>query len=973
MRQFVSMLMLLLLITSGAVAQTVLKGVIKDQNGAPVANATIKSGNKTVTSGNDGSFSIEAVKNAKLTIKAPGMEEISVPASDGITISLQKASKVFEDVVITGYTTQIKRKNVGSASVVKGDEVRNVPIGSFDQALQGKAPGILVQAQSGQPGAAARINIRGTGSVLGSTDPLYVVDGIQITANDFASLNPNDFESFSILKDASSTAIYGSRGANGVVLITTRKGKFGKPVLAYDYQYGVSQLPVNKLEVMNTNEKLDYEIANGDPYDWQADPAFLTELRGINTKWSDVFFQKGKTNTHQLSLNGGNDNTRYFISGNIFNQTGTVRTTDLKRYSGRANLETNFSNFKVGLNTYFGWSRINNTLENSAFIGAPLNAVLWLNPYQKPYDENGNYSGIFSGQPHPLQELLETVNKNDQLKAISTLNIEYNVPFVKGLKLRTNWGIDFTEDELFNYLDKQTYQGSIATGQNGSLERSIGKLFRYTGTNAISYNKAIDKHEFTIGLFNEIVQETRRGFNLEGYGLLTPFRNETGITPGTSSNGFIPTVGGFESKRGLASIFTNLDYGYNNKYFVTANIRRDGSSRFGENKRYAVFGSIGAAWLVSDENFLASTRKWLDILKLKASYGTVGNQDLGGSFPSLAQASVGRYAGQGGLVLSTLANNNLQWEQKATLNFGLEFALLKNRIKGSVEYYDSKTTSLFLDKAISGTSGFATFTTNIGELSNSGIEVGLDADVLKINDFTWNINVQFTNNKNKLLSLADGKQEEIVGDFIRKVGSPLNTYYLVKVAGVDPATGDQLYYKKDGKTTTNIYDPADRVEVGTADAPKFGGFGTAFRYKGFSIGTFFSFINGNVIYNNDRNNLANPGYLFDNLSKDLLTEWRTPGQVTNIPRPDNEYFTSTTRFIESGNFIRWRNLNVSYTLPTQWLTKAKLKSAKIFFVGQNLATFTDYRGWDPELNTGTSTGARYPALKTLTGGISVTF
>jgi TonB-dependent starch-binding outer membrane protein SusC len=973
MRKMFKILLLSFFITQIAFSQGVISGIVRDQNGVPVANATIKAGNKTALSGADGMFSIEIPLGSKITISAANMELTEATATDKMVVVLQKKVNTYDEVVVTGYTSQIKRKTVGSSSVIKGSEIRNVPIGSFDQALQGKAPGILVQAQSGQPGAAARINIRGTGSVLGSTDPLYIVDGIQITANDFATLNPNDFESFNILKDASSTAIYGSRGANGVILITTRKGKLGKPVLAYDYQYGVSQLPVNKLETMNSQEKLDYELANGDPYDWSSDPAFLAELRGTNTKWADVFFQKGKTNSHQLSLTGGNDNTRYFVSGNIFNQSGTVKTTDLKRYSGRANLETNFSNFKLGLNTYFGWSRINNTLENNAFIGSPLNAVLWLNPYQTPYDENGNYSGIFSGQPHPLQELLETVNKNDQLKALSTLSLDYNVPFVKGLKLRTNWGIDFTEDEIFGYLDKQTYQGSIATGQRGSLERSIGKLFRYTGTNSISYNKVINKHEFTIGLYNEIVQETSKGFRLEGYGLLTPFRNETGITPGTSSNGFIPDVSGYENKRGLASIFTNIDYGFNNKYFVTANLRRDGSSRFGENKRYAVFGSIGAAWLISEENFLASTNKWLDILKLKASYGTVGNQDLGGSFPSLAQIAVGRYAGQGGLLLSTLSNNDLQWEQKATLNVGVEFALLKNRIKGSVEYYDSKTSNLFLDKAISNTSGFSTFTSNVGELRNTGIEVGLDADVLRIKDFTWNVSVQFTNNKNELLALADGKKEEIVEDFIRKVGSPLNTYYLVKVAGVDPATGDQLYYKKDGKTTTNIYDPADRVEVGTTDAPRFGGFGTELRFKGFAVSTFFSFINGNVIYNNDRNNLENPSYLFDNLSKELSTEWRTPGQITNIPRPDNDFFASTTRFIESGNFIRWRNLNVSYTLPTRWLEKIKLKSAKVFFVGQNLATFTDYRGWDPELNTGSSTGSRYPALKTLTGGISVTF
>jgi TonB-dependent starch-binding outer membrane protein SusC len=966
-------LLSLLFFTVTLIAQETINGKVQDQKGTPLEGATIKSKTGVSTTSSSGTFSVKAKKGELLEVSYVGMISTTVAAEDGILISLEAKLKPGTEVIVTGYSTQIKRKSVGSNTIIKAEEIKNVPIGSFDQALQGKAPGILVQAQSGQPGAAARINIRGTSSVIGSNDPLYIVDGVQITANDFATLNPNDFESFNILKDASSTAIYGSRGANGVIVITTRRGKVGKPTLSYDYQYGVSQLPLNKLEVMNAQEKLDYEIANGDPYDWQSDPAFLAELRTINTKWDDVFFQKGKTSSHQLSLSGGNESTRYFISGSIFDQTGTVKTTDLKRYSGRANLETTFGDFKVGINTYFGWSKLNNTLENNAFIGAPLNAVLWLNPYQKPYDNDGKYSAIFSGQPHPLQELLETVNRSEQLKGLGNINVEYKVPFVKGLKLRTNWGLDYTQDEAFNYIDRQTYQGSLATGQRGSLGRGIGKLFRYTGTNSINYTTNWGKHEFGVGLFNEIVQETRRGFNFTGFGLLTPFRNESGITPGTSTNGFIPTAGGFENKRGLASIFTNLDYGYNDKYFVTANVRRDGSSRFGENKRYATFASIGGAWLASGEKFLQRTDKWLDILKLKVSYGTVGNQAIGGSFPSLAQASAARYAGQGGLVLNTLANSDLQWEQKATFNAGVEFSLLKNRVNGTVEFYNSTTSNLFLDKAISGTSGFSTFTTNIGKIRNKGIEVGLNGDVLRYKDFTWNLSVQFTNNKNTLLELSDGKQEEVVGDFIRKVGSPLNTYYLVQVAGVDPANGDQLYFKKDGKTTTNVYNPADRVEVGTTDAPIFGGFGTEISYKGFAISTFFSFINGNVIFNNDKNNLENPSYLFDNLSKSLINEWRTPGQVTNIPRPDNDYFASTTRFIESGNFVRWRNLNVSYTLPKKWMTKAKIKSAKIFFVGQNLATFTDYQGWDPELFTGTSTGARYPALKTITGGITINF
>jgi TonB-dependent starch-binding outer membrane protein SusC len=964
------LLLFTLLYTVNIMAQNSFTGKVQDKDGNPLAGATVKSKIEATKTNETGSFSVKATAGETLYITYVGMTLTTIEAAEGMVVSMVSNAKSETEVIVTGYTSQSKRRSVGSSTTIKAEEIKGVPIGSFDQALQGKAPGVLVQAQSGQPGAAARINIRGKSSIIGSNDPLFIVDGIQISANDFASLNPNDFENFNILKDASSTAIYGSRGSNGVVVITTKRGKIGKPTLTYDFQTGQSTLPSNKLQVMNANQKLDYEIANGNPYSWTATEE--VDLRKINTNWNDVFFRKGQTQSHQLSLSGGNTGTRYFISGGIFDQTGTVQKSDLKRYTGRVNLETSFGDFKVGINTFVGSSKINNTLEGNAFIGSPLNAVLWLNPYEKPFTDDGKYSSIVSGQPHPLQELLETDNKSDQLKGIGTINVEYKAPFLKGLTFRTNWGGDYTQDEAFIYLDRQTYQGSIATGARGSLNRGLGKLFRYTGTNSIGYNTSKGDHDFGVTIFNEILQETRTAFSYTGFGIVTPFRNESGITPGTSTNGFIPTVAGSRNVRGLISYFADFNYAYKNKYFVTTNIRRDGSSRFGENKRWANFGSVGAAWLISEENFISNvSENWLDLFKLKVSYGAVGNQAIGGSFPAISQLSPARYAGQGGLLTTTLSNPDLQWEKKTTANLGVEFGLFKNRIKGSFEYYNAITSALFLDKSISGTSGFSSFTTNVGRMRNRGIEAGLDIDVIRSKDFVWSINGQITNNKNSLLELVDGKTEDISGDFIRKVGEPLNTYFLVKTAGVDPATGDQLYLTKDGKTTTNVYSPDDRVTLGTSEAPIFGGFGTDFKFKAIELNVFFSYISGNEIYNNDRNNLENPAYLFDNLSVDLLTEWRTPGQVTNIPRPDNAFFGSTSRFIEDGSFIRLRNVNLSYTMPTSLLANAKIKSLKFFMIGQNLFTSTKYLGWDPELNSGSSLGARYPALRTITAGISI--
>jgi TonB-dependent starch-binding outer membrane protein SusC len=945
------------------------------KDGSPLAgvSVTTKSGRGTQTL-LDGSFKINVAATDKtLTITGIGFKPMTVDITgDFLSLKLEADQRVMSEIIVTGYSTQSKRKTPGSVAKISAEDIRQVPIGSFDQALQGQAPGVLVQANSGQPGAAARIAIRGKGSLVGSTDPLYIVDGIQINANDFQTINPNDFESISILKDASSTAIYGSRGANGVVLITTKRGRNGKTTVTYDVQYGTSTLPENKLKVMNSSEKIEYELANGNPYGWSQ--AEADDLSKVNTNWDDVFFQKGITKSHQISLAGGNEKTKFFVSGGIFDQTGTVKTTDLKRYTGRANLETVFGDFKLDFRTSFGYSKLRNTIENSAFIGAPLNAALWLNPYEKPYDDNGDYTVITSGQPHPLQELLENKFYNNQIKGVASLGLDWKIPFLTGLVARTNWGIDYTSDEIFNYIDRTTYQGSIATGRAGSLGRSLGYNFRYTGTTSLGYSTKVGEHDFSIALYNEIVEGRGVGFGFTGFGLLTPFQNESGITPGTNTNGFIPTVNGSVGDNGLLSYFADLNYGFRNKYFLNAAYRYDGSSRFGADKRWASFGSVGVSWIISEEKFMDRLReKFLDDLKLKVSYGSVGNQALSANFPSLAQLGRATYGGNGGLALNSFAIPDLQWEAKTTFNTGIEFSFFKGRLSGGVEFYNAVTSDLFLNKQISNTSGASTILTNIGKLRNRGIEVGLRGDVVKTKDFKWSLNATVTNNKNEILELVDGKTEEVTGSTIRKVGSPINNYYLVKYAGVDPDNGDALYYKKGTKTTTNIYDPSDREEIGTSDAPTFGGFGTDISYKGLNIGVLFSFVQGNKIYNNDRNNLVNPGYLFDNLSREVLDEWRTPGQITNVPNPSNPYFAETTRFIEDGSFVRLRNVVVSYDLPSNLIKRWKMSTLRVFVQGQNLFTWTDYLGYDPELTTGTSIGARYPALRTATVGLTVGF
>jgi TonB-linked SusC/RagA family outer membrane protein len=915
--------------------------------------------------------------NATLVFSFIGMttQEVVVGDRSTINVSLSADTRQLSEVVVTGYTTQTQREIAGSISTVKSEEINRVPIGSFDQALQGRAPGILVQANSGQPGAAANVVIRGRGSILGSNTPLYIMDGIEISAADFATLNPMDFESLSVLKDASATSIYGSRGANGVIVITTKKGRAGATRINYDFQYGSSYAPDNKLELMNTNEKLDYELARGNPYGWT--PEDLDELRQIETDWEEVFFRTGRTQNHTLSASGGSEKTTYFLSGSIFDQTGTVRNTGLERYTGRANVETTAGGFNFGLNSTFGYSEFTNTSEANTGIATPLNAIRWTNPYETPYDEEGNYTQMVSGQPNALQELLENNTNRNQLKGVGNIFINYSAPFLQGLTLRTNWGGDYTSDETTAFISPDTYTGQFATGGSGSLGRGFDRTFRYTGTTSASYATTLgEEHTLTVALYNEIVKGRTRQFGFTGYGLGGAFQNEAGITPGSSDNGFIPAVNGSGTENALLSYFTNINYGFRDKYFLTVGARRDGSSRFGADRRWANFGSVGLSWIVTDEPFMEGLSNVFTDMKFKISYGSSGNQvlldDLGNELDFASRQLFGRavYAGVSGLVQQQLPNPELQWERKNIFNTGLEFSTLNGRLRSTIEFYDALTTDLFLNRQLSRTSGYPELISNIGELQNRGVEFSLDGDIIATADFTWSANISLTHNQNEVKQLV-GEQDEIIdGIYINRIGEPMNSLYLVRYAGVNPANGNAQYYTLEGEVT-EVYDPNDRVIVGTVEAPFFGGFGSSLNFKGFEVSAFFSFVRDNKIYNNDRQNVENPAYLWDNLSRELTTEWTTAGQETNIPRPGSPFRSGTTRFVEDGDFVRLRNVNVSYTLPQSWANTVKLQTIRLYAQGQNLATWTDFRGFDPEVSTGSLIGAQYPALRTITFGLNI--
>ena len=962
-----------------ASAQKTVTGTVTDaSDGAALSSVSVSvNGSPGTLTNSAGKYSIQVADNAVLLFTRVGYSDLiaSVGSNSVLDISLQPIRKNLQEVVITGYNTQTRRQSTSSISRLSGDEVKSQPIGSFEQMLQGKAPGILIQSQSGQPGSAATVTIRGKGSVLGSTDPLYILDGVQITASDFQGINPSDIETYNVLKDAMATAQYGSRGANGVIVITTKRGANQKTKINYDFQYGIAELPRSKLQLMNSAEKIDYEL-NYDrpdglnPFGWTPEEA--DSLSKVQSNLKDALFRRSTTEQHQLSLSGGNEKTKFYASGSIFNQEGVVITTGLKRVTGRINLDHSVGNFRVGLNTYIGSSKFTNTNENDQFIGSPLNAIRWANPYVTPFLPDGSYNELdllLQGQPNAVKELVENPVSNKQLKLVGGLSVEYRFATIKGLSARTNIGIDYTENENQQYFDRSTYQGSQQTGSQGSFGQNSTKTNRQTITTSVSYSKQVRDSRFNIAVFNEVVKRKFSGFGYTGFGLLGPFKNGSGITPGTSSNGFIPVVTSTATENAILSYFAIGDYSYKNKYYLSGTVRRDGSSRLADNNKWTTFGAVGASWIVSSEKFLSSS-KLISDLKLKASYGSSANQGVGDDYEAKEQFGPAFYNGVGGLILTNLKKGALTWEVRKSFNAGIDYGLFKNRVTGSVEFYNSNTVGLYLNRQISGTNGVNTILTNLGKLQNRGIEVALNLVPVQTKNFTWNIGGNFTYNRNKILQL-DGTDENINGLAINRIGQSANSIYLVRYAGVDPATGDALYYTKDGKGTTNQYNPNDKVIVGKFDPPYFGGLTTSFNMRGLEASFLFTYSFGNKVYNNDRVNVENPTYYVSNISRDLLTEWRNPGDITNIPSPFNDFQPNTTRFLEDGKFVRLRNITLSYTINNTTLGKLRLASLRLFAQGQNLITWSSFKGYDPEIASGVLQGAQYPALKAFTIGLNL--
>lgn len=1000
MRKLVWMLCASLLLSAQALlAQTrEITGKVTDsKDGSALSGATIyvQGTNRTTKSSPDGSFSVTAPTTAKtLLISFIGYKNQVINIGSGnVLVKMEQDVSVAEDVVVTGYKNRSKREFAGSAGTVKGDAIRATPIASFDQALQGQTPGLILRATSGQPGNSGSAIIRGRGSINGSTEPIYIVDGIQIAATDFALLNPNDIENVSVLKDAVAASMYGSRGGNGVIVVSTKRGRAGKPNLEIDAYTGWSVFPdFRDFKLMTANQKIDYELRRGGTSLSFYSAAEIDSMRKINTDWSKKLTRTGRTYSVNAAASGGSEKTRYYASMNYYKQDGTFINTGFDRLVGRINLSQDADNFTFGANITGTYSMYNNTSEINAGINAPLNALQWANPYEQEfvpgsYNAAGNFIAGGSslarpritetGQPIGTTEMAWNWNKDKQVRIVASGNAEYRFPFLKGLSAKVVYGIDYNQDEIQAFVDRRTYtagtnprplSGANANFRTSSFARDYTTTQRVTNTNSLNFNRKFDDHSIDVGVYYEYIEQKNTNFGSTVFLLQTPLQNESGATVNAD---LLPRIRGGASEGRLQSYFALATYGYKNRYFVNANFRRDGSSRFGADKRYANFGGIGISWVALDEAFLQSWKNVFSDLKFKASYGTVGSQEGIGFYESQGIIGARLYNATAGLNQTSIANPDLQWENRKKFNVGIDYALFNGRLYGSLEYYRETTDNLFLPRELSRTTGFNTLSVNIGSVRNSGIEYSISGDVIRKRDLKLTLNANITYNKNEVVRLAD-KDSVISGFIIRAIGKPISSIYLVDYVGVNPANGESQYRKRDG-TITETFSLADRKIQGTSDPKFFGGFGFNLNYKGLALSAQFSYMLGTRVYNNERANLENPDYYYDNVNSDLLKEWQKNGDITKIPSPNSIFQYETTRFLENNSFLRLRNVAISYTVPTKITSKLKMSGITAYVSGTNLWTLTGYRGRDPEFPGASVTGAQYPALRTVQAGLRLNF
>ena len=921
----------------------------------------------------DGTYSVQAPAGTKLTFQYIGFKTVEylVPTgSQAVTYNLEMESEaeLVDDVVVIAYGVRKKGTVAGSVATVNTAKIEDTPTAAFDQALQGQVAGLSVLSNTGEPSASATMQIRGVNSINSGTEPLYILDGAPISASDFNTINPSDIATLNVLKDAASTSIYGARAANGVVVITTKKGRIAdRPKIQFQTQVGFSQANAEKWDLMTTAERIQYEkeigMTDGQNYD---------VLSQTDVSWMDMVFNpRALLQNYELAVSGADDKTNYYISGGYYNQDGTAVGSGFERYSLRANLERKAAEWlKISSNTMLNFQNIQQADEGSYTLVTPISAARFMMPYWNPYNADGSLASINNGTwkgngQNPLEWLENNPLTFKKYKMMETVAAEATP--IKGLTLRSQSSVDYSHSTGF----AQSFPSYAPNQGQGSASRSSTDNYTLTMTNTINYEFDVNKDHS----FNFLVGHEGINYHYEAFSVSTAGQNNdalTNVTTATRATGWDDTT---DSDYGFLSFFARGEYNYKNRYFAEAALRTDASSRFGKANRWGVFWSAAFMWNLRNEDFLADVSRWLTNAQLQLSTGTSGNSTIP-NYEHLALIGGGLdYVGDAGLGLMQPGNDQLGWEKPWTSNLGIHVGFW-NRLNVDLEMYYKRTSDMLMSvpKPFS-TSGFGYYWDNVGVMVNKGVELSVNATAIAVKDFSWTINANFSYNDNKITELYNGVTEyENSGAYTKYVvGESLGQFYINRYAGVNPANGDALWYDKNGNITTELRDE-DKVLIDKSyHAPWQGGFGTALAWKGLSLSAQFSWVADRWMINNDRYfDESNGRFASYNQSRRLLERWKEPGDITDIPR-HGVYTEFDSRLLEDASFLRLKNLMLSYSLPQSVLRKSKAFSGvRIYAQGQNLFTLTKFSGLDPE-GTSNIYAAQYPMARQFTFGLDLTF
>ena len=953
---------------------TVSGTITSADDGEPLIGVSVVSDSfQGVTSSIDGTYTIEVKGGSVLTFSYLGFKsvEYKVP-SDNKTVtynlSMESESESIEDGVVIAYGVRKKGTVAGSVSSVKTEKIEKTPTAAFDQALQGQVAGLSVLSNTGEPSASTVMTIRGTNSINSGTAPLYILDGVPISSSDFNTINPADIESLSVLKDASSTSIYGARAANGVIVITTKRGRMAeRPRIEYRMQMGISQVASGKWDLMNTAERIAYEKEIG-----MTEGQNYNALSKIDVNWmEEVFNSSALLQSHEISVSGADEKSNYYISGGYYNQDGTAVGSMFERFSFRSNFDRKAASWlKVGSNTMLNFQNIKQADEGAYTLVTPISAARFMMPYWDPYRANGELASIADGSwkgngQNPLEWLENNPVSYKKYKLLTTVYAEATP--IEGLTLRSQLGVDYSHTTGFGV----SYPSYAPNQGQGSASRSSTDSYTLTNTNTANYQFRLDEdHSFNFLLGHEGVVS-----HSEAFSLMTKGQNNdrlTNISTGTRATSWSDTT---DSDYGFLSFFHRGEYNYSNKYFVEYAARLDGSSRFGADRRWAAFWSVGFMWDLRNEDFMDSASSWLTNAQISLSTGTSGNSSIP-NYEHMALVGGGLdYVGNAGVGLAQPGNEDLGWEKPWTSNFAIH-AGFWNRLNVDAEFYYKRTSDMLMQVPLPySTSGYGFYWDNVGTMVNVGAELSLNASLISTAKFQWSVNANVSYNHNEITELYNGVTEYELSNTNTKlvVGHPLGEFYINRYAGVNPANGDALWYDKNGELTTELKDD-DKVLIGKSYyAPWQGGFGTAVSWKGLSLSAQFSWVADRWMINNDRYfDESNGRFAPYNQSRRLLNRWKQPGDVTDIPR-HGVYTEFDSRLLEDASFMRLKNLMLSYNLPSDVIKKSRVFSGlRIYAQAQNLFTFSKFSGLDPE-GTSNIYAAQYPMSRQFTFGLDLTF